>query len=408
MATVQSLFGGIGGGMNEAAMQQQLDAQRAAEVAQLTPNQMYAQMAYQGGAGLTRGIGGMLGADTTDPALKRSSLRQSIVTGINPEDDTSIQEGISKLQQAGFAEDAFALSSSLLERQQKRSVITKNEREKLAADPLQKLVESGKYTSASVAKYKQSNNIADLKLATKESKTSYGAEADRAAKAAYGKDFSELSQAEAKVIDSLLETRGVTKAKAGKTDVILPGVKGAGDVTGLRKDLQALTKPYQDQADAAGDAIDLASMAIKTNNFAAVSSLSRSLAKAAGETQLSGKDVEAFGIDPSLVGSVSDTVARLAKGRPTVDTLTKLRQLAEALKKKAESRISIEEQQLQDTARVSEQFTDAQIKTVFRRRPAQGSPQAGNTSFNSIQDAEAAKLPKGTIITINGRRAVVE
>ena len=31
-----------------------------------------------------------------------------------------------------------------------------------------------------------------------------------------------------------------------------------------------------------------------------------------------------------------------------------------------------------------------------------------NTSFNSVEQALAAKLPKGTQITINGRRAVVE
>jgi hypothetical protein len=278
-------------------------------------------------------------------------------------------------------------------------------REKVSADPFEQLVRSGKYTPESLAVYRESGNVADLKLQEKETKINYGAEADRAAKANFGKLFSELTQSEAKIIDDLLETRGVTKAKAGagKTEVTLPGVQKAGDVTGLRKDLQAITRPYQDQADAAGDAIDLANLALKNNNFAAVSSLSRSLAKAAGETQLSNKDVEAFGIDPSLVGRVVDTVSRLAQSRPSVDTLTKLRQLAEALKKKAESRIAIEEEQLQETARVSGQFTENQINTVFRRRP-----KTPKLSFNSIEEAEAANLPRGTRITINGRPAEVE
>jgi hypothetical protein len=304
-----------------------------------------------------------------------------------------------------LSQKAAAMDLEAAKLTSEQALASQRGREKAAADPFQKLLQSGKFTPESLAKYQESQNPADLVLATKESKTSYGAEADRAAKANYGKDFADLSQAEAKVIDNLLETRGVTKAKAGKTDVVLPGVSKAGDVTGLRKDLQAITKPYQDQSDAAGDAIGLADMAIKTNNFAAVSSLSRSLAKAAGETQLSAKDVEAFGLDPSLIGSVSDTVSRLAQGRPTVDTLTKLKQLATALKKKADSRVSIEEQQLQDTARVSGQFTEPQINTVFRRRPA---TPTGNTDFTSVQDAEKANLPKGTIITINGRRAVVE
>jgi hypothetical protein len=406
---MNSLFG-----MTPESIQRQRDNElqaRALQFAKLDPQQA-AQMAfYTAGSRLGDVGAGLLGAK--DPEMMRLQQRQGTLQGLDLTDPASLKQGI----QMAMQNNDYALVSELTNRYQavnksaldadvQRSVITKNMREKAGADPLQQLIRSGKYTPESLTKYRDSEDPADLVLATKESKTSYGAEADRAAKANYGKDFADLTQAEAKVIDNLLETRGVSKAKAGKTDVVLPGVAKAGDVTGLRRDVQTITKPYQDQADAAGDAIDLADLAIKSNNFAAVSSLSRSLAKAAGETQLSRNDVQAFGIDPSLVGSVTDTISRLAQSRPTVDTLNQLRQLAEAIKKKAESRISIEEQQLQDTARVSGQFTEPQIQTVFRRRPKEGA--GDKTAFNSVKDAEAAKLPKGTIITINGRRAVVE
>jgi hypothetical protein len=287
------------------------------------------------------------------------------------------------------------------------SEITKNLREKEGADPVQQLIRAGKYTIASIADYERSGNIADLVLIDPAEKAlNFGAEAERYAKDKFGKPFSQLTPEQAREVNKKLEALDLASKKAGKTDVVLPGVSKAGDVTGLRRDLQAITKPYQDQADAAGDAIDLANMAIKNNNFAAAASLSRSLATASGEKQITSGDVTAFNIDPSFVGTVSDTLSRLTKGRPTVDTLVQLRNLAEALKKKAESRISVEEQQLQDTARVSGQFTEPQIQTVFRRRPKDNA--AGKTSFNSVAEAEAAKLPKGTIITINGRRAVVE
>jgi hypothetical protein len=269
-----------------------------------------------------------------------------------------------------LSQRAAAMDLEAAKLQSEQALASQRGRERESADPFQKLVQSGKYTPESLAKYRDSQNPADLVLATKESKTSYGAEADRAAKANFNKDFADLTQTEAKVIDDLLEARGIKKAKAGKTDVVLPGVKTAGDVTGLRKDVQSITKPYQEQADAAESAIDAANMALKSNNFAAVSSLSRSLAKASGETQLSARDVESFGIDPSLVGRVSDTVSRLAQSRPTVDTLTKLRQLAEALKKKADARIKLEEDQTIEVARASGQFTEDQLNTVFRRRPA--------------------------------------
>jgi hypothetical protein len=365
---------------------------------------------YTAGNRLAGVAGGLLGAQ--DPEMMRIQQRQQMLQGLDLSSPESLKQGI----QTAMQNRDYQLVSELTNRYQQSVAAGLKAREteaniaaKLGEKTTNEMKNAGGFadtvaqrgTPEWTAAYNEKLN----ELTTKPEKAmAYGPEAERVAKGQFGKPFNQLTQAEANQVDMLLEARGLTKAKAGKTDLVLPGVAKAGDVTGLRKDLQAITKPYQDQADAAGDAVDLANMAIKSNNFAAVSSLSRSLAKAAGETQLSRNDVEAFGVDPSLVGSVSDTVSRLAQSRPTVDTLTKLRQLAEALKKKAESRISIEEQQLQDTARVSGQFTDPQIETVFRRRPKE----VGNTSFNSVAEAEAAKLPKGTIITINGRRARVE
>jgi len=177
MMALPSLFSGVGR-MDEAAMQSQLDARRGAEAAQLTPNQIYGQMAYQAGSGLTRGIGGLLGADMIDPELKRSSLRARIVGEINPEDEDSLKEGVTNLQKAGFPEDAFALSARLLERKKKAAEITSEEalaaqrgREKLAADPFQKLLNSGVYTPASLKKYKESSDVGDLDFKDSDAKT---------------------------------------------------------------------------------------------------------------------------------------------------------------------------------------------------------------------------------------------
>lgn len=365
---------------------QMVGEERLMQLAQMNPNQRLFMQAARGGQQLGQGLGSLFGQDVRDPAVIKATKMRELAAKYG----TTTAEGLDKIAQELQATDpqmamqikmqADTLRTQAAKLKSEEALTQQRMREKTAADPFQQFLRSavGKVTPESLAKYRESGDPADLQWTDKEAKINYGAEADRAAKANFGKNFSDLTQQEAKVIDDLLEARGVTKAKAtaSKTEITMPGLKTAGDVTGLRKDLQAITKPYQDQADAAGDAIDLANMAIKNNNFAAVSSLSRSLAKAAGEQQLSSRDVEAFGIDPSLVGRVADTVSRLSQSRPTVDTLTKLRQLAEALKKKAESRVAIEEQQLQETARVSGQFTENQINTVFRRRPATG---GGNT-----------------------------
>ena len=377
MATSPLLFGGS---LSPQEMQSQLLNQRATQFAQLTPDQQLGMMAYKAGSGVGTGLAGAFGVDVQDPTIQRATKLRELAGQYN----TNTAAGLRQMADALRTQDpdmalqlsqrAAAMDLEAAKLESEKALATQRGREKEAADPFQKLLESGKFTPESLAKYKQSQNPADLVLATKESKTSYGAEADRAAKANFNKDFANLTQAEAKIIDDLLEARGIKKAKAGKTDVILP--KTAKDITELRKDVQAITKPYQDQADAAETAIEFADMALK-DNFASFAALRQSLAKAAGDTQISNRDVQAFGIDPSLVGTVTDTISRLSTGTPTKDTINKLKQVALALKKKAESRIKLEEDQTIATARASGNYPKDQLDTLFRRRPAQA--KGGNT-----------------------------
>ena len=399
------IVGGLFGVTPEALMAQREAAlqTQAQKYAQLSPEQAAISGAYMTGGRLGGAIGGLLGAQ--DPEMAKAAALQNILKQAN----TTTPEGFASLAQTlaqqGFGQQAMAAMDKAQSMRLTGAKITaegalaqQRGREKAAADPFQQFLRSavGKVTPESLASYQQSGNVADLQWTEKPNQT------EIARLQAYRSTLPEGSK-ERSEVDAVI--KAAAEGKGTKIINQLPGVDKAGDVTALRKDVQAITKPYQDQSDAAQDAIELADMAINSNNFAAVSSLSRSLAKAAGETQLSRNDVEAFGIDPSLVGRVSDTISTLTQGRPTADTLTKLQQLSVALKKKADSRISVEEQQLQDTARVSGLFTEPQIETVFRRRP---SNTPTKTSFTSVKDAEAAKLPKGTIITINGRRAVVE
>lgn len=372
--------------MSPQEMQSQLLNQRAAQFAQMDPNEQLGMMAYKAGSGVGTGLAGAFGVDVQDPMIRRATKLRELAGQYN----TNTAAGLRQMADALRTQDpdmalqlsqrAAAMDLEAAKLQSEQALVTQRTREKEAADPFQKLVQSGKYTPESLAKYRDSQNPADLVLATKESKTSYGAEADRAAKANFNKDFADLTQTEAKVIDDLLEARGIKKAKAGKTDVVLP--KTAKDITELRKDVQSITKPYQDQSDAAETAIEFADMALK-DNFASFAALRQSLAKAAGDTQISNRDVQAFGIDPSLVGTVSDTLKRLATGTPTADTVNKLKQVAMTLKKKADARIKLEEDQTIEVARASGQFTEEQLK-LFRRRPAQAKGSNTRTTRSGV------------------------
>ena len=405
-----NIVGGLFGMMPEDVAAQRMAAidQQAQAFGRMSSGEAYKTLGYKAGNLLGQGLFGV-----NDPQMERVRQRQQMSQGIDFNDPESLLQAAQRANQMGDSPAAQDLYSKAVSLRKAQADLAKTEaetqkalREKSGADPLQQLLRSGRYTPESVAAYGQSGNPADLVAIDKLTKPT----ADFIAKAmefGFGDkpSYGGYTAEQVGRVNSALLEENIKQKAAGKTTVtnVLPGVEKAGDVTGLRKDLQALTKPYQDQSDSANDAIDFANLALKSNNFAAVSSLSRNLAKASGEVQLSAKDVQAYGIDPSLIGRISDTVATLASGTPTVDTLRKLRQIAEVLKKKADDRISLEEAQLQETARVSGLFTEPQIAVVFRRRP-------GNvkTDFTSVAEAEAAKLPKGTKITINGRQAVVE
>lgn len=97
MAT-PSLFGMLG---DEAAMQRQLDEQRAQAFAAQTQEQRLAGMGYQAGAGLGRTVAGMFGADTTDPIVRKASQVRQLASQF----DTTTPEGMAKFAQAVQAID---------------------------------------------------------------------------------------------------------------------------------------------------------------------------------------------------------------------------------------------------------------------------------------------------------------
>ena len=197
------------------------------KLANLDPASRGAAMTYAGARGLGGAIANALGVE--DPQLKMISARNSIFQQIDQSNPESMLEGIKMLSQMGDNQGAMALAdyyrkaqSEMAQTQQRRAAALASEatakRERLQNDPFQKLVESGKYTPASLAEFQISGKPSDLVLyekPEKPTKTSYGPEADRVAVAEFGKPFSDLNQAEAKTVDTLLEKRGLKVAKEG-------------------------------------------------------------------------------------------------------------------------------------------------------------------------------------------------
>ena len=149
------------------------------ELAQLDPASRGAAMTYAGARGLGGAIAGAMGIE--DPQLKLISARQQVLGQVDQSDPTSLLNGAKILAQMGDQQGAFALSDfarkaqvQIAEQQQRlaagQASLAAAKRERVQADPFQKLVESGKYTPASLAEYQRTGLPADLVLYEKPEK----------------------------------------------------------------------------------------------------------------------------------------------------------------------------------------------------------------------------------------------
>lgn len=161
MATTADLIGLFG--QDPQMVQQAMDLQRA----KLSPEERLYMMGAQGGRAVGQGIGALFGVDVQDPMVKKATQLRALAN----EFDTTTAEGMMKFAQAAQQIDprAGVLAAQQAQGMLKtQSEIAKNLRERAAADPFQKLVESGKYTPESLAKYKESGSVSDLLLARPE------------------------------------------------------------------------------------------------------------------------------------------------------------------------------------------------------------------------------------------------
>ena len=153
--------------------------QEGITLAQLDPAARGAAMTYAGARGLTGAIGGAMGIE--DPQLKLISARQQVLGQLDQSDPTSLLNRAKTLAQMGDQQGAFALADfarkaqvQIAEQQQRlaagQASLAAAGRERFQADPFQKLVESGKYTPASLAEYRRTGLPEDLVLYEKPEK----------------------------------------------------------------------------------------------------------------------------------------------------------------------------------------------------------------------------------------------
>jgi hypothetical protein len=351
---VQSLFG-VTPQMYQQQQQARADAQ-ALRFAQLDPFQQ-ANFAIGRGANMLGGaIGGALGGQ--DPELQRVTMRQQIARQLNPGDPASIQQAIAALQQSGDAEGAMMLQGEYRKLQESGALIGQRNaaaQASLAAStreraaPTTNELTNARAIAAAAGpegspEYNAAFNAEYQRLtAPKEAKgPSFGTDREAVAAEVYNKPFADLSPTERAVVNSRVNTEGTTRAKAAAPTVVLPGDRALVDIPAFRAKVQSTIEPQLKAVNAADQALEAIETSLATGNFVSFNAARVQLAKALGDSQLSKRDVEQAGGDPSLLGGLADLTSKLFTSVPTTDTQKKIKQTLEAIRKVAAAKATVE------------------------------------------------------------------
>jgi hypothetical protein len=221
---VGSLFG-ITPDLYERQLRAQ-DEERAIRMANLAPGARGAAMIQSGAAGLTRGLGGLLGAE--DPQMKLISARQSVIGQLDQTDPASLLKGAQMLTQMGDQQGAFALADYARKAQSDIALAQQRMRERAAADPFQQLLRTGKYTPESLAEFERTGKSQDLVLYEKPEKPEkdlrFGVDREAIAGEMFdNKSFAQLTPTQKAAVNKRVEEEQGRKAEKGAPKVYTPG-----------------------------------------------------------------------------------------------------------------------------------------------------------------------------------------
>jgi hypothetical protein len=408
-------------------MQNTAQQQRALQFAQLDPMAQGQYGLFLGGSQLGGAIGRGLGGE--DRQLKLISQRQALSQNIDPSNPESILKVAQEASRLG--DQQFALSLSDYARNAASEIALAKQRLEERRNAIAPDIQVAQY------KAKLSNGIAALKDATdpelvaqrealqreldglptkagdttteiknaeavalkagprgspayndafyaslesqvgkKEKDLTFGVDRESKSFEKYNKPFRDLTQDEKAIVNKLLEEDKKSTASAGAAKLVMPGEKKFEDIPQFRRNVQMTIEPQSKAVNAADQALTAVDDSIKTGNFASWRAAQTQFARAiSGTGDLSQKELQAAGADPSLLGSTTDYLSRLFTSTPSLDTQNKVKKTLEAIKtvaaKKANDEIE-RQRRLGTKAGYKAEDVDAALDFPEFKAPAAG------------------------------------
>jgi hypothetical protein len=317
-----SIVQGLFGATPEAYQQQQQRQamQDALAMAQLDPMQLARANIMAGANRAAGGIAGLMGVE--DPQMRLISQRNALAKQIDMNDPESIMRGAQMAAQMGDTVAAGQLADYARKAASELSLIQQRNRERQAADPMQQLIRSGKYTPASIATYAKSGNVADLESIEKPGKEPTPLDIQRAQ--LYRQQLIDQKAPASQIAEVDAYIKGLITGKGTVVQNIIPGPKEFIDIPKFRSTVQNTIKPQLDVIDATDNALEAIKDSITNNNPISFNAAKVQLAKSLGDSQLSRRDVEAAGGDPSIYGKLIDTTSEFFTSTPSIDTQKKI------------------------------------------------------------------------------------
>jgi hypothetical protein len=353
MATAD-LSGLFGGNLTPEEQQMQMTEARAAQFAKLDPSQQLAFMGYKAGANLGQGLAQAAGVDIQDPAIKRATMLRQLAQGVDVTTVEGLQQYAARLQQAGFNAEANQLGQQILAARKTESEITRNERERRGLDPFEQLLHSGKYTPASLAKYKKSGDPADLELLEKPAKAQIKevGVAEKTREPVYTYQATPDSEPRQVIYKTNAQGEQVMVPYSGgvdrttsKTDLNVP-LSLVDKESNLRKDYIGETKPIS-------QVISTASRIEKLLNMGSLGEIiaQKQFSKLAGDNNISNKDVDNLSNFGDLGQRLAGTLSRFFEGSYSEAQRQEALKLVRELKASGTSQYNQIQQQYVDRAR---------------------------------------------------------
>ena len=285
-----------------------------------SPGQLKAQAYANMGGGAVRGGMGMMGIEPT--AVVQAKQQQAIMQGA----DTQTPEGLMEI--------ARRFNDARMPQQAHMAV-------QAAAQMKQKLAEAAQAqmkADSDIAKDAAQAKLYDAQAAelgeekTRETKRS--AESRRLIEAGH----KEGSPSYNKKMNEWINADIAGRAKGGGATIHMPGAEKLIDIPAFRARVQTTIKPYMVASDAADTSLSMLELAVKENNPTAYQGARVQLAKAFGDSQITAREIEAAGGDPSIWGKLTDTASTWFTGTPTVSTMAQMKKTLAVVKKVAEAK----------------------------------------------------------------------